>query len=155
MLIRSASQADLGALARLNEAVQRVHIQLEPKLFRSDFQRHEVEAFFQHVLRDPDSTVLLAEHDGVIGYVWAEHQRRPATAFSPNRERLYVHHISVSEAARRKGVGSALLGAVERLASKAGVSRIVLDAWASNDSAIQFFSSEGYSTFNLVMARDL
>ena len=153
--IRRATMADLDALVGLNELVQRLHAKLEPLLFRSDFDTDEIATFFHGVLSDPNSTILLCEDDSVLGYIWTEHQRRPETPFSPQRERLYVHHISVTETDRRTGVGSALLDAAERLAVEAGLRRIVLDAWASNHSAADFFFSRGYSTFNLVMARDL
>lgn len=154
-MIRGATTDDLESLVSLNEEVQRLHVRIEPTLFRSDFDAVEVAAFFKGVLSDPNSTVLLAEQGSMLGYIWTEHQRRPATPFSPKRERVYLHHISVAEAARRKGVGSALLKAAEREAAQVGVSRIVLEAWASNHSAVEFFTEAGYSAFNLVMARNL
>ncbi|HKR86924.1 MAG TPA: GNAT family N-acetyltransferase [Phenylobacterium sp.] len=156
MIVRKAARDDLDALVRLNGVVQRLHAELDPAHFRLDVDEAEVGAFFGSVIEDPNSQVLLAESDAAeLGYVWFERQERPRTPFSPARTRLYVHHIAIADAARRTGVGSALLAAVGAEAERTGVGRIVLDVWAANRGAQAFFEAAGFAPFNLVMAKAL
>ena len=156
MIVRKAARDDLDALVRLNGVVQKLHAELDPAHFRLDVDEAEVGAFFGGVIEDPNSQVLLAATDAIeLGYVWFERQERPRTPFSPARTRLYVHHLAVADAARRRGVGSALLEAVRAEGERIGVGRIVLDVWAANRSAQTFFDAAGFTPFNLVMAKSL
>ena len=127
VLIRPASAADTNAIALLNDEVQQLHAELEPTFFKTDTSHAEVAAFFAAKLSAAGHEIQLAEIGGTpVGYVWFEVQDRPETAFQLARERIYIHHLSVTKTARRTGVGSALLNAIQTaamaLASRASLS---------------------------------
>lgn len=52
--------------------------------------------------------------------------------------------LAVAPAARRRGVGRALLRAVEPWAGRVGVAKLRLDVRASNAAALALYASEGY-----------
>lgn len=97
MEVRAASEADLGALVRLNQVVQSLHAALYPSDFKQAPDPSAVTAFFAARLADPKCAIGIAELDlAPVGYIWFETQPRPETPFTLARPRIYVHHVSVA-----------------------------------------------------------
>jgi ribosomal protein S18 acetylase RimI-like enzyme len=156
MHVKDAKLDDLDALIALNAQAQKLHAELEPSHFRAATDEAEIRAFFADALATPNNHVLLAFDDArPMGYLWFEFQHRPGTPFTHPRRRVYLHHIAVDKAARRRGMASALLSKMEEKALSQGFSRIVLDAWAANRDAQDFFRTKGYSPFNVVLGKSL
>jgi ribosomal protein S18 acetylase RimI-like enzyme len=154
--VRAASAADVDDIVRLNRDVQRLHAELEPSFFKSNFDNEEVAAFFDAKLALPENHIRLADSgEGPNGYVWFEVQDRPEEPLTLARKRIYIHHLSVQARARRRGVASALLGQVEAEALIAGITNIALDTWAANGSARSFFEACGFTPFNLSLGKQL
>ena len=65
-------------------------------------------------------------------------------------EEAHLLLLAVKPAQRRCGVGSDLLTWLERSAAVAGVSRITLEARASNDAARAFYGRHGYAQAQLL-----
>jgi ribosomal protein S18 acetylase RimI-like enzyme len=156
VVIRPAASSDLGTLISLNAGVQSLHARLEPKHFLADPEPDKVRSFFANLLKAAANRILIAEIDLVsVGYVWFETQNRRPTPFTHARDQLYIHHIAVSENARRRRVASDLMQAVEAEALSIGVKRVVVDTWAANEVAQRFFESQGFFPFNIVLGKDL
>lgn len=150
--VRPASEADLDALVRLNDAVQSLHAKLYPDKFKQRPDPSALRAFFAPRL----PAIALAEIDGeAVGYVWREAQSRPETPFSPARPRLYVHHVAVAPRARRRGVGSALMRYVEQDAARQGLSEIALGVWTQNRDALAFFRARGFAETTATLQKAL
>ena len=150
--IRTAVDADLGALIRLNAQVQRLHAQVHPADFKSITDAGEVRDFFASVIRRTNHTVLVVQVDGaLVGYAWIEIQNRPQTPFTWPRKQVFLHHICVDSSHRRLGVGSALITRVEKQALAGGIGEVALDMWLLNDTAQAFFKSCGLKTYRLFL----
>jgi ribosomal protein S18 acetylase RimI-like enzyme len=156
VLVRTASEADLDTLVALNRVIQSLHADMEPAHFKAEVEDRDVRAFFADRLRIGRNRISLAEAGGrPAGYVWFETQDLPESPFALLRRRIYVHHIGVSASSRRQGVASALLRHVEAAAAAAGIERIALSVWASNESAQSFFSAQGFAPLNLLLAKTI
>jgi ribosomal protein S18 acetylase RimI-like enzyme len=107
------------------------------------------------VADDAHAVAVHRESGQSQGYVWLEVQERPETALTPASKRIYVHHIVVADASRRRGVGSALMRWVEDHAASRGIGRIVLEHWAANETAQAFFTRSGFSPVKMVVRKDL
>ena len=59
-------------------------------------------------------------------------------------ESAHLNLLAVNPAAQRRGVGSALLLWLERVARVAGLARIELEARLDNDAALAFYARHGY-----------
>ncbi len=147
--LRAASVDDIAVLLRLNAHVQTLHARIEPSFFKAITDPEELATYFAIVLENPDNQVILAEDDTALGYIWFQVQLVPETPFTWPRQRTYIYQIAVDEAARRRGVGSALLAHVEERSQDAGINTLALDTWASNSSAQAFFRARGYSTLTI------
>jgi shikimate dehydrogenase len=148
--LRAASIEDIETIVRLNEQVQLLHAELEPAHFKAETNHREIRDYFETALERQSNRFTLAEDNGrVIGYIWFQYQDRPETPFTFSLTRIYIHHIVVDEAARRRGVASALLAQACSEASDEGIDHIVLDTWAANSGAQSFFQAHGFTPLTL------
>jgi GNAT superfamily N-acetyltransferase len=90
-----------------------------------------------------------------LGYVWFEMQEQAQTPFTCASRRIYIHHISVDEVMRRRGVASALVEWVEAYARSAGVDEVVVDHWTANSQAGAFFSQCDFAPMRTVLHKRL
>jgi ribosomal protein S18 acetylase RimI-like enzyme len=97
------------------------------------------------LIAKPENLVFIAEVEGVAaGYVYGEVVRQPETSFRHGYEMVYLHHISVRPAYRRRGVRQALVDAAGEL----GIGLMALDVWSFNEEARAFFRRQGFAVFN-------
>lgn len=83
----------------------------------------------------PGTECLLAENDGVTaGFILTEEE--PPLA--------HIITIDVIASARRSGVGSKLLNAIETNLARRAVRTVVLETAINNDAAVAFWKKHGY-----------
>jgi ribosomal protein S18 acetylase RimI-like enzyme len=61
---------------------------------------------------------------------------------------VYLHHISVRSAFRRRGIGGALLENVRAAGRDVGIALLALDVWSFNEEARAFFRRHGFAPYN-------
>jgi len=134
-------------IARLNEHVHNIHVQMYPEYFK-DYNYEEVKNFFQSIIENPNYTFLLLEDDGRhIGYAWIEIRHYPENAFKKPYQSVYVHQISVFGSYRNRGYGSALMEEIYTIAKKHNIDKIELDYWAENYMAANFYKKQGFKKY--------
>jgi len=151
-MIRIAAPSDIANIAQLNGAVQRVHADHAPALFRQPTSDAAFIAWFAEASRKPTAFVLLAEEScEATGYLFADEVRKEETWSRPALRYFLLHHIVVAPAFQKRGVGGALMQAFIDEAKKRKISRVELDVWSFNEKAPRFFSRFGFSAFNYRM----
>lgn len=154
-MIREAGPSDVDALVELTLQVQRLHVANEPERFVTPSSA-AVAAWWSERLSDHGWYALVAEIDGAcVGYVLFERIDRPAAVFTAGQQALYLHHIGVDPSVRHRGIGRALLHAVEQAAAEHGLQQVALDTWSFNTTAQAFFTACGYEPYNLRLRRRL
>lgn len=149
MQIRKAQDADLDAIVALNDAVQRMHAENYPDIFKYPPDAAAVKAFFAPLVASVSNYLFVAEVEGVIaGYVWAAIEDRRENAFKYRRHSVYIHQIGVRADYRKQGIGSGLIDQVQALAQSLGITTVALDSWAFNTDAHAFFRKLGFEQFN-------
>ena len=143
-MIRTATPADAGTLARLNRVVQGWHAAAYPDVFYPNPDPALLADHFATRLRDPDVTCFLAG-DPAQGYALCSLTFRPQSLFSPAIRRVMVDQIAVTPEVRRQGIGRALLAAARALARSHGCDEVLLDTWEANHAAHAFFRAEGFA----------
>jgi ribosomal protein S18 acetylase RimI-like enzyme len=147
ILIRKAVEQDAAILGALNADVQDIHAAALPWLFKPSGP--DIFGEIKSLLGEPENLFFIAAVEGAAaGYAYAEIQARQETPFVHAHDMIYLHHISVKAAYRRRGVGSALLAAVRDAAASAGVTPIVLDVWTFNEEARAFFRRRGFAAYS-------
>jgi GNAT superfamily N-acetyltransferase len=95
--------------------------------------------------RRPDAKTLIAGTDGAAYYAWDETKLIGQAVAAKHEFRFAkVCDIRVSLSERKKGVGRALIEALERWAWQQGYSGITAETQDNNPGACQFFLKCGY-----------
>lgn len=142
--VRRAVPDDVDAVVRLHEPLHRMHVEAIPAEY-APFDAAATRDHYVRVLADPYRPMWLAEVDGAAaGFAGAELIDAPATPFTVARRLLYLHQIAVAPAARRAGVGRALMAAVEKASADLGCDELRLQYRAFNHEARRFYESLGY-----------
>lgn len=135
--IRTATLDDAEALQRY---AARLLAEDLPGIYRRPIPSVEDEVAFirQHTDR-PNSTMLLAVEDGevlgVVGFVGN---------VMPQEAHAGVFGLSVDQAHRGRGIGTALVRSLVDWAPGAGVSRIEVRAFATNPRALELYRRLGF-----------
>ncbi|MEO5896119.1 MAG: GNAT family N-acetyltransferase [Vicinamibacterales bacterium] len=154
--IRSATERDLAAVGRLGALLIRGHYEFDPERFMRPQSGDEqgYGSFLGSQLNDPDSIVLVAEHDGeVVGYVYAAVE---PPSWKELRDRAgYIHDVLVAEGHRRSGMAEALMNAAIEWLRTRGVPRVVLGTASQNENAQRLFRRLGFRPTMIEMTKEL
>ena len=136
--IRPAEPSDAPALVALLQSVG-----AEPEgWLLSDANLRSVAAerrYVRSVRRHPDARLLVAEIDGeIVGRLSLARDPHPCSAHVAD------FGITVAARHRRRGIGTALLGAADAWARDAGISKLELHVFPHNEAAINLYEKLGY-----------
>jgi ribosomal protein S18 acetylase RimI-like enzyme len=93
--------------------------------------------------------------DAVIGYAYARVVDEPENRWKWASRVLVLDQMGVATSHRRLGAGELLWGAVREAAVAQHVDRVVLNVWAFNTVARQFYERLGFAPFHERMAVEL
>ena len=96
--------------------------------------------YLERLLGSGGFLAIAALHEGAVvgglaGYV--------LTKFEQRRSEFYIYDLAVAEAHRRKGVATAMIAELERIASERGIHVIFVQADHGDDPAIALYSKLG------------
>lgn len=103
---------------------------------------NDPEADLRRALDGPSSTVLVVVEDGEL----------VATAMvGHDGHRGWIYYLAVRNAARRRGLGAALVGACERWLAERDVPKVNLMIRGDNTAAAGFYDALGYAHDDVVV----
>ena len=152
--VRSAQRADLPAVAALWLALIESHAALDPVFALRSGAPAALEAELRRAFGDADTALFVADADGrVAGFCAAHVERSPALA----REscRAEITELVVEPAARRRGIGRALVDAALAWSRSRGVVRVEVRVAARNEAGQVFWRRLGFGAFVDVLDRRL
>jgi ribosomal protein S18 acetylase RimI-like enzyme len=155
MNIRQARHTDLDDLVELNRDVQEMHVGFRPSVFKSTSDHDMTPALSEFIDSDCFHTFIAEDNGRAIGYVIAEFRHQKENAFKYSRDYLRIHQIAVAPSHRRKGVATALLNHAQALAEQAGVTRLEIDVYTTNQDAKVFYTAQGFRTFRELMEKEI
>ena len=142
MLIRRAEISDIPDILRLLQQVCNVHQHIRPDIFKRDGVKYTADDLTT-LLADESRPVWCALEDGqFLGYCFCQWEDTPDAAVCFPRKELYIDDLCVDEAARGKGVATALFRYVTDTAKAQGATFITLNVWHGN-SALDFYEKMG------------
>ena len=149
--IRFAKKPDLEEVNALRRQVHMVHAKGRPDIFRRKFGRKLAEHIYDF-FGGKTSKVVVARSEGVIvGLAVMETVERPKSPYSKARRYLRVTEFGVDKAHRRQGIGKRLFDFIKQYAAGNGFDTIELDVWEFNQGALQFYESQGFTTYRRYM----
>ena len=149
--VRPAKRDELEAVNELRRQVNELHVQGRPGHFKPGF----APALQAHVYEQFESgrfDVLVALADGrIAGFATVQFVRRPEGPYTLPLDYYHVEEFAVDARYRRRGVATALVEYMKSDARARGFTRIDLDVWAFNDSALAFYEAAGFETYRRYM----
>lgn len=142
-LIRPPSPADEESLWLLWRELHELHRTGAPP---GTFRPADDRAAFARFLADSrDTYVAVATMAGAVsGYILARDVRRPRNLFSDAFHVMEIDQLSVAPAARRKGIASALIDHLRRVAVARGATGLTVGLWFFNDAAHALYRRHGF-----------
>lgn len=154
-MVRFAEEKDIVRVNELRKQVNDIHVNNRPDHFKEGFCK-ELQDYVLVLLNGENSNIIVVERDGFIcGMACVEYIRKPESAYSKARDFYHVQEIAVDEAFRRKGVASELFEFMKKDAKERNLSKIELDVWRFNDSAIEFYEAVGFNETRKWMEYDI
>jgi GNAT superfamily N-acetyltransferase len=99
--------------------------------------------FAGHIRQIDNVTLVATDGEDLLGVVDMEYHQR----LGDHRPQARVNDLVVTERARGRGVGTALLSAAEELARKRGCFRMALVTAAWRERSIAFYEREGWHNY--------
>lgn len=107
-------------------------------------------------LTGPDRVLLIADEAGaVVGYAAVALSRRPASGLRPADCWATVDQLCVDAPHRGRGLGTALLDAVDHWAREHDATHVQLTVAAANGGARSLYSRVGFTPLNIRLSRPL
>jgi ribosomal protein S18 acetylase RimI-like enzyme len=154
--VRPAVVAEYERLSVLWKAVEYLHHQALPHMFRKPDERWPTRAVIESLIGDPDSAIIVAENnDEIAGFVALKVYGVEQTPRWRGRRFVMIENMAIDPLYRRRGIGRALLKAAEDWATQRGIADLQLFVWEFNDAAARFYESEVFVTTHRGMARRL
>ncbi len=146
---------DADKIAKLNQSVHQLHVELYPEHFQAyDFQK--IHEFFKKAMKNDRFIFLLGEDDGEhVEFAWLEIKQYSETVFKKAYESIYVHQINIAEHYKNKGFGSSLMKEIYSIAREKEITTIELDCWSDNTIAESFYEKEGFVTYRKMVYKEL
>jgi GNAT superfamily N-acetyltransferase len=155
-VVRSASPDDYGALAALLAQVDELHRVHAPWVFQQPETEPRPREFFDELLANEDSGVLVADAaGGLAGVATVMMRRAPDFAVFIKQSWGVLDNIAVASAWRRRGVGRALARAAEQWALGRGAKWLELGVYEFNVEARAFYRALGYSPVTTKLRKPL
>jgi GNAT superfamily N-acetyltransferase len=154
--IRPAESADVAAIARLYLEVAPEVVAREPS-FRHVPDLADVEHRYSSRIRDDDRAVLVAVvSDALSGFVDASFQRHENQGtYTRTGDDVYIEELIVTASTRRRGIGTALMHAIEEWGHGRGARMIWLDTHLSNEAARAMYAGIGYREVGVELVKQL
>lgn len=159
--IVKGSAADIDALEPLWVAVHRAHAASMPELapYVTDAETWaERRALYGELLAKPDTVLLLARGgEGIVGYalahVLAAGDTWIADTWRTGRRVAEIESLSVLPEHRGRGIGTALLDALDAELAALGIADVIVGALAGNERALELYTRRGFRPTWLYLSR--
>jgi ribosomal protein S18 acetylase RimI-like enzyme len=146
---RRAKESDVEQIVQLSLAVQKLHSNRYPDLFKEVVNTDELSDFYRTLMGDHDNYIFVTElGESITGYCWGELIRTIESPITHSIRKLYIHQICVDERYRGKGLGKVLVRETVNLANSLDVNHVGADSWSFNSRAVDFFRSQGFNSHN-------
>lgn len=150
-MVRFAVREDLGRVNELREQVNRVHVEGKPEFFRDNFGEPLNKHIYEMWQQDNRDILVVERNHRICGFACVEYVYKPENLYQKARKYYHIDEFGVDEKMRRQGVGTELFHRIRLEAEKRGFTRIELDMWEFNETALKFYESIGFHTYRRYM----
>ena len=142
--VRRAEKRDIPAIMELLVQVCMVHHNGRPDLFKGPATKY-TPLQLEGILQDARTPVFVCQDEAgkVLGHAFCVIRQELHDNILTDIRSLYIDDICVDEAARGRGVGTALYEHVTAYAKTIGCYNVTLNVWSTNTGAMAFYRRMG------------
>ncbi len=154
--VRPATLKDYVGLSEVFRETDLLHSTALPGLFRPMPGPARSRDCVAETIDSENSIVFVAEQNGkLIGAVYAEAREAPVIPMVTPRRFAVIDTLVVTRSYRRKGVGTALAGELQRWVKAKGISQVELTIYEFNKPALAFYQKLGFRTASRRLRKSL
>ena len=152
--VTKATEDDVPAIGKIAFQVAQIHARQTQKEFKKPTLKSQT-TYIRKSVSDATVLVLKATTDNIIaGYAVVYFNTYPTDYFQFSK-RAFIGSIGVDKAYQRRGIGRALLHAVEKEAKKRHISVVEVDYYTFNTAAENLYNRCGYQATKTYMRKVL
>jgi ribosomal protein S18 acetylase RimI-like enzyme len=149
--IRPARRGELGRVNELRRMVNDLHVAGRPAHFKPGFGPELQARLFEVFDSDRFGVIVAAEGAEILGFAVVQYVHRPEGPYTLPLDFYHVEEFGVDPVHRRRGIATALVAYMKADAKARDFTRLDLDVWAFNDSALAFYEAAGFTTYRRYM----
>lgn len=148
MVIQKATKHDFLGIHTIFQEVHDHHLNGTINTFKDVDPFTEEE--FNEALKDKNTFLLVAKEKEIEGFILATIVGKEGrhTKF---KKSLHINTIGTKKDSQNKGVGSALIKEIKKIAKENKCDNINLSVWSFNDNAIKFYKHIGFQNKKMNM----
>lgn len=156
ILIREGKVEDFKKMVPLFEELDEYHRINLPDIFKKgDFPGRHI-SHIENMCNNEKTAIFVAELDGeLIGLAEVLIKKNIPYPLKKDREWVVLDTIIVKKEYRAKGIGNMLFDTILDWSKEKRVSRIEINVYEFNKSAIKFYESLGFKNFTRIMYLDI
>jgi GNAT superfamily N-acetyltransferase len=142
---KKATIDDANILAELCMGVHRLHIELQPMIFRQPSHQGLTD-FFRERIPNPEYKCFLAwDSDKPVAYAALHIIRRPVDVFTQARNYVEIYHVYTTEKYRKRGICKLLFSKALEVAWSLNIGKVQLGVFEQNAAAVAAFTALGFN----------
>ncbi len=144
------------------EKVQELNLKLFEKEYRDydpllnlnwTFGKEGTKYFRERILRNDGCVLVAVVEDEIVGYLCGGIKKVESYRNLPSVAEL--ENMFILKPFRSRGIGKQLLNEFVRWCESKKISKVKVEASASNKKAIKFYRANGFKNYTLILERDL
>lgn len=149
--VRPAKRDELERVNELRRMVNDLHVAGRPAHFKPGFGPELQARLFEVFDSDRFGVIVAAEGAEILGFAVVQYVHRPEGPYTLPLDFYHVKEFGVDPVHRRRGIATALVAYMKADAKARDFTRLDLDVWAFNDSALAFYEAAGFTTYRRYM----
>ena len=151
ILIRFAEKEELEKVNILRKQVNDLHVNGRPDIFREGFCTQMQDHIYTMYESENSDIIVAVSGDDILGFATVEYILKPLSPYSLERKIYQICEFGVDKKHHRKGIATKLVDFMKQDAASKGYSRIELDVWEFNETAIEFYNAIGFKPYRRYM----
>ena len=149
MVIKKATKHDFPGIHAIFQEVHDHHLNGTINTFKDidPFTKEE----FDESIKDKNTFLLVAKEDtNIIGFLLASIVEKEGrhTKF---KKSLHINTLGTKKDSQNKGIGTALINEIKKIAKENKCDNINLSVWSFNENAIKFYKHTGFKNQKINM----
>lgn len=150
--VRKAEKKDAPRLVELLGTIAELHHRGRPDIYSAGGAKYTVKDV-EKKIGNKDELILVAINDDgyIMGYTMSKIFNTKKDDIMISFKSMYIDDVCVDASFRRNGAGRKLMEATKAHGQAAGCHNVVLNVWAFNENAVEFYKSCGMKVQRMYM----